>query len=222
MGIRPVVYHLEVQLRPVSPLAVLVQFAKLFNDLLKFVISLRRITDGYTTLAEVYRYIIEDDEFSRIDRWIGPVDVVLFLVKSYDTESAARQLAPLLGPDTGVISLQNGIGQARSDPGGSGPFFRAYGKLNGYWPIGSWYSQARLELGQVFVRDDRLGLSWAAPAADISLRRDPRGLAGDIGLAFRMTFLNKCDELERGTVAEFFQRAFGQDLPESTARVRVA
>jgi cobaltochelatase CobS len=37
-----------------------------------------------------------------------------------------------------------------------------------------------------------------------------------------MTFLNKCDELERGTVAEFYQRAFGQDLPESTARVRVA
>ena len=44
----------------------------------------------------------------------------------------------------------------------------------------------------------------------------------DIGLAFRMTFLNKCDELERGTVAEFYQRAFGTDLPESTARVRVA
>src|SRR5215813_12049900 len=44
---------------------------------------------------------------------------------------------------------------------------------------------------------------------------------GDIALGFRMTFLNKCDELERGTVAEFFQRAFGQDLPESTARVRV-
>jgi hypothetical protein len=31
-----------------------------YTDLLKFVISLRRITDGYTTLAEVYRYIIED------------------------------------------------------------------------------------------------------------------------------------------------------------------
>ena len=45
---------------------------------------------------------------------------------------------------------------------------------------------------------------------------------GDIALGFRMTFLNKCDELERGTVAEFFQRAFGTDLPESTARVRVA
>jgi len=45
---------------------------------------------------------------------------------------------------------------------------------------------------------------------------------GDIALGFRMTFLNKCDELERGTVAEFYQRAFGTDLPESTARVRVA
>ena len=43
----------------------------------------------------------------------------------------------------------------------------------------------------------------------------------DIGLAFRMTFLNKCDELERPTVAEFFQRAFGSDLPESAARVKV-
>ncbi len=40
---------------------------------------------------------------------IGPVDVVLFLVKSYDTEEAARRLAPLLGADTMVISLQNGI-----------------------------------------------------------------------------------------------------------------
>jgi 2-dehydropantoate 2-reductase len=40
---------------------------------------------------------------------IGPVDVVLFLVKSYDTESAARQLPPMIGQGTGVISLQNGI-----------------------------------------------------------------------------------------------------------------
>jgi 2-dehydropantoate 2-reductase len=40
---------------------------------------------------------------------IGPVDIVLFLVKSYDTETAARRLAPLIGEETGVISLQNGI-----------------------------------------------------------------------------------------------------------------
>jgi 2-dehydropantoate 2-reductase len=39
----------------------------------------------------------------------GPVDVVLFLVKSYDTEEAADQLTPLLTPETAVISLQNGV-----------------------------------------------------------------------------------------------------------------
>ena len=45
---------------------------------------------------------------------------------------------------------------------------------------------------------------------------------GDVGLAFRMTFVNKCDELERPTVAEFYQRAFGADLPEAATRVKVA
>ncbi len=44
----------------------------------------------------------------------------------------------------------------------------------------------------------------------------------DIGYAFRTTFLNKCDELERPTVAEFYQRAFGEDLPESAPQVSVA
>jgi 2-dehydropantoate 2-reductase len=40
---------------------------------------------------------------------VGPVDVVLFLVKSYDTEEAAGRLSPLIGEGTGVVSLQNGI-----------------------------------------------------------------------------------------------------------------
>ncbi|MEL6518198.1 MAG: cobaltochelatase subunit CobS, partial [Pseudomonadota bacterium] len=39
----------------------------------------------------------------------------------------------------------------------------------------------------------------------------------DIGYAFRLTFLNKCDELERQTVAEFYQRCFDEELPESAA-----
>ena len=38
----------------------------------------------------------------------------------------------------------------------------------------------------------------------------------DFGFAFRLTFLNKCDELERTTVAEFYQRCFDEELPEST------
>lgn len=40
---------------------------------------------------------------------IGPCDVVLFCVKGYDTESAASRLSPLIGDDTAVVSLQNGI-----------------------------------------------------------------------------------------------------------------
>ena len=61
-----------------------------------------------------------------------------------------------------------------------------------------------------------------SPRTVITWAQNAEIFDGDIALAFRMTFLNKCDELERGTVAEFFQRAFGADLPESTARVRVA
>jgi 2-dehydropantoate 2-reductase len=43
------------------------------------------------------------------EREIGPVDLVLFTVKSYDTEMAATRLAPMLAADTAVLSLQNGI-----------------------------------------------------------------------------------------------------------------
>ena len=45
---------------------------------------------------------------------------------------------------------------------------------------------------------------------------------GDIGFAFRVTFLNKCDELERPMVAEFYQRSFGEELPESAANVALS
>ena len=40
---------------------------------------------------------------------VGPVDVVLFMVKLYDTEAAARQIKPLIGTNTAVISFQNGV-----------------------------------------------------------------------------------------------------------------
>jgi cobaltochelatase CobS len=63
------------------------------------------------------------------------------------------------------------------------------------------------------VMSPRTVMTWAQNATIF---------AGDVALAFRLTFLNKCDELERPTVAEFYQRAFGEDLPESAARVKVA
>ena len=62
------------------------------------------------------------------------------------------------------------------------------------------------------VMSPRTVITWAQNAT----------IFGDIGMAFRLTFLNKCDELERPTVAEFYQRAFGTDLPESALRVKVA
>jgi cobaltochelatase CobS len=61
-----------------------------------------------------------------------------------------------------------------------------------------------------------------SPRTVITWAQNAEIFGGDVGLAFRMTFLNKCDELERPTVAEFYQRAFGADLPESAARVKVA
>ena len=62
------------------------------------------------------------------------------------------------------------------------------------------------------VMSPRTVITWAQNAE----------IFGDIGFAFRLTFLNKCDELERASVAEFYQRAFGEELPESAAKVLVA
>jgi cobaltochelatase CobS len=59
------------------------------------------------------------------------------------------------------------------------------------------------------VMSPRTVLSWAENAA----------IFGDIGFAFRLTFLNKCDEAERSVVAEYYQRCFGKELPETIARV---
>ncbi|MBL8587132.1 MAG: cobaltochelatase subunit CobS [Methylobacteriaceae bacterium] len=44
----------------------------------------------------------------------------------------------------------------------------------------------------------------------------------NVGFAFRLTFLNKCDELERALVAEFYQKCFGQELPESAVNVALS
>jgi len=67
-------------------------------------------------------------------------------------------------------------------------------------------------------------------AGDISTVMSPRTVMtwaenarifGDIGFAFRLTFLNKCDEMERATVAEYYQRCFGSELPESGVKANL-
>jgi cobaltochelatase CobS len=62
------------------------------------------------------------------------------------------------------------------------------------------------------VMSPRTVMTWAENAEIFS----------DIGFAFRLTFLNKCDELERPLVAEFYQRSFGEELPESAANVALS
>ena len=41
------------------------------------------------------------------------------------------------------------------------------------------------------------------------------------GYAFRVTFLNKCDESEKSIIAEYYQRCFGEELPESSINVQI-
>ena len=60
-----------------------------------------------------------------------------------------------------------------------------------------------------------------SPRTVITWAQNALIFGGDLGLAFRLTFLNKCDELERPQIAEFYQRAFGEDLPEAATRVKV-
>ena len=43
----------------------------------------------------------------------------------------------------------------------------------------------------------------------------------DLGYSFRVTFLNKCDEVEKNIIAEYYQRCFGEDLPESMINVQI-
>ena len=59
------------------------------------------------------------------------------------------------------------------------------------------------------VMSPRTVISWAQNAE----------IFRNIGYAFRLSFINKCDELERQTVAEFYQRCFDEELPESAASV---
>ena len=67
-------------------------------------------------------------------------------------------------------------------------------------------------------------------AGDISTVMSPRTVLNwsnnaeifkDIGYAFRVTFLNKCDDAEKSIISEYYQRCFGEDLPESLKNIKV-
>ena len=67
-------------------------------------------------------------------------------------------------------------------------------------------------------------------AGDISTVMSPRTVLHwaenteifkDTGYAFRVTFLNKCDEIEKSIIAEYYQRCFGEELPESMINIQI-
>jgi cobaltochelatase CobS len=62
------------------------------------------------------------------------------------------------------------------------------------------------------VMSPRTVITWAENAR----------IFGDVGFAFRMTFLNKCDEAERATVAEYYQRCFNEEIPTGAMARKVA
>ena len=61
-----------------------------------------------------------------------------------------------------------------------------------------------------------------SPRTVITWAENARIFGGDVGFAFRLTFLNKCDEIERPIVAEYYQRCFGTELPESGVQAHLA
>ena len=61
------------------------------------------------------------------------------------------------------------------------------------------------------VMSPRTVLTWAENAE----------IFDDVAFAFRCTFLNKCDETERPIVAEYYQRCFGAELPETGVKVQI-
>ena len=67
-------------------------------------------------------------------------------------------------------------------------------------------------------------------AGDISTVMSPRTVLHwaentqifkDTGYAFRVTFLNKCDDIEKNIIAEYYQRCFGEELPESLINIQM-
>ena len=89
------------------------------------------------------------------------------------------------------------------------------------WP--PWRQGMEFDAGLLFIcyqNDTRSGFI----NGDISTVMSPRTVItwaenaeifNDLAFAFRLTFLNKCDELERSTVAEYYQRCFGTELKET-------
>ncbi|MCP4983205.1 MAG: AAA domain-containing protein [Gammaproteobacteria bacterium] len=97
--------------------------------------------------------------------------------------------------------------------------------------IGIVQSKVNAEPGIISAMVEMANLTRAGfQNGDLSTVMSPRTIISwaqntkifnDIDFAFRVTFLHKCDVLERSTIAEYYQRCFGRDLPESAANSHI-
>ena len=112
-----------------------------------------------------------------------------------------------LGDTTGLYSGTNQINQAQMDR----------------WEIVTSLNYLSLEKEMKIILAKNI-------AGDISTVMSPRTIINwasnsqifsDTGYAFRVTFLNKCDDAEKNIIAEYYQRCFGEDLPESMINIQI-
>jgi cobaltochelatase CobS len=92
---------------------------------------------------------------------------------------------------------------------------KAYNTESGRKTVGAMVRLADLTRN-AFINGD---LSTVMSPRTVIMWAENAQIFGDIGFAFRVSFLNKCDELERPVVAEFYQRCFGEELPESSVNI---
>ena len=86
------------------------------------------------------------------------------------------------------------------------------------WTVANMVSVANLTR-QGFMNGD---ISIVMSPRTVIMWAENARIFNDFGFAFRLTFLNKCDETERAIVAEYYQRCMGDELPESSANVVLA
>jgi cobaltochelatase CobS len=86
------------------------------------------------------------------------------------------------------------------------------------WTVANMVSVANLTR-QGFINGD---ISIVMSPRTVIMWAENASIFNDYGFAFRLTFLNKCDETEKAIVAEYYQRCMGDELPESSANVVLA
>ncbi|MBK6788271.1 MAG: BamA/TamA family outer membrane protein [Betaproteobacteria bacterium] len=108
------------------------------------------------------------------------------LAISLNSHAVLRRLDNVILPTRGfTLSLQGGVGRSDGTDASPGIFGRAYGRLTVYQPLGgSWYGQARLEAGEIFLREGMVvpeSQKWRAGGDDSVRGYDYRSLGPVVG-----------------------------------------